>query len=81
MHKLAQAVELGHLWAMSDLRRLMATKRLVRLVDGRTGIIVRIDTSFPDGEEEVELWLSEGPRPGLAKVRASSVIGAEQDVG
>jgi hypothetical protein len=57
----------------------MAARRVVRLSDGRTGIIVRIDTTFPGCEETVEIWTGEGDRPGLAKVKATSVLGDVKD--
>jgi hypothetical protein len=59
----------------------MTARRAVRLADGRTGIIVRIDTTFPACEETVEVWTNEGDRPGLAKVKATSVLGAVKECG
>jgi hypothetical protein len=57
----------------------MTGRRRVRLADGRTGIIVRIDTSFPGGDEELEVWTDDGDKPGIAKVRATSIMGAVKD--
>jgi hypothetical protein len=57
----------------------MTTRRRVRLADGRTGIIVRIDTSFPGGDAVVEVWTNEEGKPGLAKVKATSVVGAASE--
>jgi peptidyl-tRNA hydrolase len=53
----------------------MASRRPVRLADGRVGIIVRIDTTYPKGEETVEVWTNEGEKPGVAKVKGASVLG------
>ena len=53
----------------------MTARRRVRLADGRTGIIVRIDTSFPTGDETIEVWTNDDGKPGLAKVKAASVVG------
>ncbi|HEX7603399.1 MAG TPA: hypothetical protein VF316_17390 [Polyangiaceae bacterium] len=66
---------------MRDLKQLMATRRRVRLADGRTGIIVRIDTTFPAGDETVEVWTTENGKPGLSKVKATSVLGAVKEAG
>ena len=42
----------------------------VRLADGRTGKIMRVDTLFPDHEVKVMVWTSDRVRPGLAKVES-----------
>lgn len=59
----------------------MAARRPVQLADGRVGIIVRIDTTFPTGDETVEVWTTEGDKPGLAKVKGSNVLGAVKSAG
>ena len=50
---------------------IMASRKPVMLSDGRTGVITRVDTSFPEQETTVHVWTAEGP--GLAKVNAKTV--------
>ncbi len=50
---------------------IMASRKPVKLSDGRTGVITRVDTSFPEQETTVHVWTAEGP--GLAKVNAKTV--------
>jgi hypothetical protein len=52
---------------------LMASRRPVRLSDGRTGVITRVDTSFPENETTVHVWTKTPDGPGLAKVNAKNV--------
>jgi hypothetical protein len=53
---------------------IMASRKPVTLSDGRTGIITRVDTSFPEAETTVHVWTKETPEgPGLAKVDARTV--------
>ena len=44
------------------------------LSDGRTGVIVRVDTSFPEAETTLHVWTEMPEGPGLAKVSARMVI-------
>jgi hypothetical protein len=53
---------------------IMASRKPVVLSDGRTGVIVRVDTSFPDAETTLHIWTEMPEGPGLAKVSARSVI-------
>jgi hypothetical protein len=52
---------------------LMASRQSVQLNDGRTGVITRVDTSFPEAETTVHVWTRTAEGPGLAKVDAKSV--------
>jgi len=55
---------------------IMASRKPVLLSDGRTGLITRVDTSFPEEETTVHVWTTEGP--GLAKVDAKTVVQAPE---
>lgn len=67
----------SHIAEMDDLRRMyavMALRKAVRLNDGRTGVITRVDTDFPANETTLHVWVEGGGAgPGLAKVRAAEV--------
>jgi hypothetical protein len=52
---------------------LMASRQPVLLGDGRTGLITRVDTSFPEAETTVHVWTRTSEGPGLAKVNAKTV--------
>jgi hypothetical protein len=52
---------------------LMAARRPVQLSDGRTGVITRVVTSFPENETTVHVWTKTAEGPGLAKVSAKQV--------
>jgi hypothetical protein len=52
---------------------LMAARRPVQLSDGRTGVITRVVTSFPENETTVHVWTKTAEGPGLAKVSAQQV--------
>jgi hypothetical protein len=53
---------------------IMASRKPVTLSDGRTGVIVRVDTSFPEAETTLHVWTEMPEGPGLAKVSARMVI-------
>jgi hypothetical protein len=55
---------------------LMASRKPVTLSDGRTGLITRVDTSFPEAETTVHVWTKTSTGPGLAKVNAKTVTAA-----
>jgi hypothetical protein len=55
---------------------IMASRKPVTLSDGRTGVIVRVDTSFPEAETTLHVWTEMPEGPGLAKVSARSVAEA-----
>ena len=67
---------------MASLRRIhqfMNERRLVRLADGRTAKIIRVDTLFPDNDTQVTVWMPDLRGPGLAKserVELDQVLGA-----
>jgi hypothetical protein len=52
---------------------IMASRKPVMLADGRTGVITRVDTSFPEEETTVQVWVKTAEGPGLAKVNAKTV--------
>ncbi|MBW2458862.1 MAG: hypothetical protein JRI68_30460 [Deltaproteobacteria bacterium] len=58
-----------------ELREYMMTRRCVLLDDGRTGIIVRLDTDCPDFRTTVSLRTSKGREPDLAKVDMNRIVG------
>ena len=53
--------------SLRHIHQIMNERRLVRLVDGRTGKIMRVDTFFPDNDTQVTIWTADAG-PGLAKV-------------
>jgi hypothetical protein len=53
---------------------IMASRKPVTLSDGRTGVIVRVDTSFPEAETTLHIWTEMPDGPGVAKVSARAVI-------
>ncbi len=55
---------------------LMASRKPVMLSDGRTGVITRVDTSFPEDETTVHVWMKTPDGPGLAKVNARTITEA-----
>jgi hypothetical protein len=59
---------------------LMASRQPVLLGDGRTGVITRVDTSFPEAETTVHVWTRTAEGPGLAKVDAKSVTPSSSPV-
>jgi hypothetical protein len=57
------------------IHRYIADRSWIRLDDGRTGKIVRVDTEFPTTTTVVSVW-TETPRgPGLARVDIRAVVG------
>jgi hypothetical protein len=41
---------------LRHVHRLMNERRMVQLVDGRIGKVVRVDTTFPDNNTTVTIW-------------------------
>ena len=69
---------------MANLRHIhefMTDRRRVLLDDGRTGRIVRVDTTFPAGKTEVSVWTGDGPGPSVATVDARRIVGIAPAVG
>jgi len=60
---------------LHELREYMMARRCVLLDDGRTGIIIRLDTDYPDFKTTVSLRTSKAREPGVAKVDMSRVVG------
>ena len=56
----------------------MNERRYVRLADGRTGKIVRVDTTFPANDTMVTLWTDSASGPGVTKVRLDDVVGTSE---
>ncbi len=54
--------------SLKHIHQIMNERALVRLADGRTGKILRVDTLFPDHEVKITVWTSDHVRPLLAKV-------------
>lgn len=64
---------------MASLRNIhtyMNEHQWVVLRDGRTGKIVRVDTTFPSNDTTVTIWVPAGPKPAVTKVRLEQVVGA-----
>jgi hypothetical protein len=57
----------------------MTERQPVVLADGRTGRIVKVDTVFPANTTMVSVWTT-APRPSVAKVALSSVVGPAKHV-
>ena len=56
----------------------MNERRQVLLADGRTGKIIRVDTTFPENDTKLTVWTADSSSPGVAKVEhfaLSDVIG------
>ncbi|HEX2671629.1 MAG TPA: hypothetical protein VHM25_12190 [Polyangiaceae bacterium] len=65
--------------SLRHIHQFMNERRLVRLADGRTGKIIRVDTLFPDNDTQVTVWTPDSTGPGLAKVERfelKDVVGA-----
>jgi hypothetical protein len=63
---------------MADLRHIhqyMTDRRQVLLDDGRTGKIVRVDTTFPACSTTVSVWTEDAQGPSVAKVDMRRVLG------
>ncbi len=76
---------------LRHVHQLMNERRMVQLVDGRVGKVVRVDTTFPDNTTTLTIWtnsntdsdpVSASPvstrpvsGPGIAKVTLSEVLG------
>ncbi|HEY3256029.1 MAG TPA: hypothetical protein VGJ91_18850 [Polyangiaceae bacterium] len=54
--------------SLRQIHQIMNERKLVRLADGRTGKIIRVDTLFPDNDTQVTVWTADNAGPGLAKV-------------
>jgi len=64
--------------SLRHIHQFMNERQLVRLADGRTGKIIRVDTLFPDNDTQVTVWTPDD-RPGLAKIERfelKDVVGA-----
>jgi hypothetical protein len=80
--KLAKRANFEQTVGMSLVRTmyaLMAARKPVTLTDGRTGVITRVDTSFPEEETTVHVWMKSKDGPGLAKVNAKMVTQASPE--
>jgi hypothetical protein len=53
---------------LRTVKRLQDARRPVRLVDGRVGKIIRVDTTFPANKTEVSVYTVSEKGPGIAKV-------------
>lgn len=65
--------------SLRHIHQFMNERRLVRLADGRTGKIIRVDTVFPDNDTHVTIWTPDDGGPGLAKIERlglKDVVGA-----
>ena len=63
---------------MASLRNIhsyMNEHQRVLLNDGRTGKIVRVDTTFPSNDTTVTVWTDSGTSPAVTKVRLEQVVG------
>lgn len=54
--------------SLHHIHQFMNERRLVRLADGRTGKIMRVDTLFPNNDTQVTVWTPDRSGPGLAKI-------------
>jgi hypothetical protein len=76
--KLARWRSVPILKVMQNLRHIhefMTDRRRVLLDDGRTGRIVRVDTTFPAGDTTVSVWTECTSGPSVAKVDITRVVG------
>jgi len=64
--------------SLRHIHQFMNERQLVRLADGRTGRIIRVDTLFPNNDTQVTVWTPDDA-PGLAKIERielKDVVGA-----
>ena len=54
--------------SLRHIHQIMNERKFVRLADGRTGKIIRVDTVFPENDTRVTVWTPDGRGPGLAKI-------------
>jgi hypothetical protein len=65
--------------SLRHIHQFMNERKLVRLADGRTGKIIRVDTVFPGNETRVTVWTPDRSSPDLAKIERfelKDVVGA-----
>jgi len=65
--------------SLRHIHQFMNERRLIRLADGRTGKIIRVDTVFPKNATQITVWTPNRASPGLAKierVELKDVLGA-----
>jgi hypothetical protein len=65
--------------SLRQIHQIMNERKLVRLADGRTGKIIRVDTLFPGNDTQVTVWTPDHAAPGLAKIERfelKDVVGA-----
>jgi hypothetical protein len=69
--------------SLRHIHQIMNDRKRVLLRDGRTGKIMRVDTSFPSNDTRLTIWTSADGKPGLAKVGLADVVGEapKADVG
>ena len=54
--------------SLRHIHQFMNERKLVRLADGRTGKIIRVDTVYPGDDTQVTVWTPDSRGPGLAKI-------------
>ena len=54
--------------SLRQIHQIMNERKLVRLADGRTGKIIRVDTLFPGNDTQITVWTPDSSGPGLAKL-------------
>ena len=59
---------------LRHIHQIMNERRPVRLVDGRTGKVVRVDTTFPGNATTVSVW-TDSKSPAVAKVSLTEIVG------
>jgi len=65
--------------SLRHIHQIMNERGLVRLADGRTGKILRVDTLFPQNDTEVTVWTPDRSGPGLAEIerfKLKDVVGS-----
>jgi hypothetical protein len=65
--------------SLRHIHQFMNERKLIRLADGRTGKIIRVDTVFPENDTQVTVWTPDRDSPDLAKIERfelKDVVGA-----
>ena len=65
--------------SLRHIHQFMNERKLVRLADGRTGKIIRVDTLFPENDTQVTIWTPDRESPDLSKIERfelKDVVGA-----
>lgn len=61
--------------SVRHIHQIMNERRVVRLADGRTGTIMRVDTWFPENDTRVTIWITGAGLAKVERVELKDVVG------